>query len=101
MDSENDKQGAKQSDQWETLHITAAIEESHYGYWRTHEAFTDVLANGGRRQKRLVPRSIGAVTAVTAVAGGEPVAGDGKNQQRNKFKRQIKLPSSSKVSDPP
>ena len=104
-DTDADRQHIVPWSEGEHLVITAATGGSHYKYWKTHEAFTDVLANGGRNQRRLtlVSRSAAASPAIGSPA---VTADDRKNSEpkQNRIKTQSRKKISSpsiKVRDPP
>ena len=104
-DSEVEQQSVRQWDQWATIEVTAAIRKADYEAWRTHAAFSDVLATGGRGTRRAAAASPSPATGSSPSAPDSFLRSD-KWEQVNRTEkatqRKRKLPSASnKVSDPP
>ena len=104
-DSIVEQQSVRQWGQWATIEVTPAIRSSHYDAWRTHAAFSDVLATGGRGTRRAAASSFSPATDSSPSAPEsflrssecEQVTKSDKARQR---KRKL-TPASNKVSDPP
>ena len=87
-----EKQSVRQWDQWATLKITPAIQRTHYTFWRTHAAFTDVLATGG-------PRKVRPVSFPSPATGSSPATAGTAVMRRDKrtLKHATNIPPSNKV----
>lgn len=101
--SEVEPQSVRRWDEWATIDVTPAIRKAHYDEWRTHAAFSDVLAPGGRRTPR---------AAAFSLRDSSPSASDSflrsaecvqvtRKEKAKQMKRKFTEPASNKVSDPP
>lgn len=91
-------------DQWETIIITKAIQDSHYTFWNNnHAGFKDVLPIGGQRQvrRRSVDQMITATAATPILTAERPTTVESKNIRKRGRSRITDASPSKNVSDPP